>query len=275
MKTVLLPTDFSQNAWNALLYAVNLYKKEDCRFIVLNAYTQISRFSVDKNFNDPTKLKLKSEHDLEKLIEVITSSYAFPGHRFIPVSNENTLLEALQLQLQGNEIETIIIGAKGTTGAKEVLYGSNALKIVDTVQHAPILIVPSDIAFTGIKEIVLANDYNSAHTKKNFEFLINLSLKYNAPVRIIHIDKSLSLSIEHKKNKHQIANLLAFIPHSFHSLKIPDVALGIYCFTASRESDLIAFVNKKHSVLEKMLNKPLQENLGIYSEVPVLILPLS
>ena len=41
MKKILLPTDFSDNANNAISYAVQLYKNEKCNFILLNTYTPI------------------------------------------------------------------------------------------------------------------------------------------------------------------------------------------------------------------------------------------
>ncbi len=38
MKTILLPTDYSKNAWNALFTALKLFQNEDCRFLLLNTY---------------------------------------------------------------------------------------------------------------------------------------------------------------------------------------------------------------------------------------------
>ena len=36
MKTILLPTDFSDNSWNAIEYALNLNKDTDCNFYLLH-----------------------------------------------------------------------------------------------------------------------------------------------------------------------------------------------------------------------------------------------
>ena len=38
MKKVLLPTDFSDNAWNAITYALDLLKDESCEFFLLHTY---------------------------------------------------------------------------------------------------------------------------------------------------------------------------------------------------------------------------------------------
>ncbi len=50
MKNILLPTDFSDNAYNALRYAAELYKEEDCTFFLLNTYTppiQHAKYAMD------------------------------------------------------------------------------------------------------------------------------------------------------------------------------------------------------------------------------------
>ena len=36
MKNILIPTDFSDNAWNAITYAINLFKKKECTFYLVN-----------------------------------------------------------------------------------------------------------------------------------------------------------------------------------------------------------------------------------------------
>ena len=41
MKHILLPTDFSDNSWNAITYAIQLFKDEACVFFILNTYTPI------------------------------------------------------------------------------------------------------------------------------------------------------------------------------------------------------------------------------------------
>ena len=41
MKKILLPTDFSENSWNAIQFALHFFKDQRCNFILLNTYTPI------------------------------------------------------------------------------------------------------------------------------------------------------------------------------------------------------------------------------------------
>ena len=36
MKNILLPTDFSENSWNAIEYALKLFEKKSCNFYLLH-----------------------------------------------------------------------------------------------------------------------------------------------------------------------------------------------------------------------------------------------
>jgi hypothetical protein len=36
MKNILIPTDFSENAWNAIVYAASLFKKNECSFYLIH-----------------------------------------------------------------------------------------------------------------------------------------------------------------------------------------------------------------------------------------------
>lgn len=50
------------------------------------------------------------------------------------------------------------------------------------------------------------------------------------------------------------------------------VQSGISAFIESRESDMIAFVNKKHNFFGSMFSKPLVKEMGYHSKIPVLTL---
>jgi len=278
MKNILLPTDFSENAWNAIIYTLHLYKNVSCKFILLNSY-QIGGYHEGSKFipipgnEDLEKAKENSENGLQRLIEVIKKGYPNHKHKFFAVSHNYPLVEAIEHELEQNDIELIIIGTKGSTGAYEVIYGSNTIKIMDEVESCPILAVPSNVPFFEIKEIVLASSLKITHNEKDFQYLKKFALQTNTRICVLHIEEEEGgLSIAQKQNKHLLESYLEGVQLSFHSLAHVSVPIGIYCFIESRGSDVIAFVNKKHSFFEKLLFNPLYKDLGNYSTIPVLVL---
>lgn len=277
MKNILLPTDFSENAWNAILYTLHLYKNETCKFILLNSY-QVNGYYKQSKLNpipgddQLQKAKQNSEHGLQRLIEVINTGYPNPKHSFFAISLNFPLIEAIEHELDQTNIEVIVIGTKGSTGAYEVVYGSNTIKIMDEVESCPVLAVPSNVPYYEIKEIVLASSFKIRHKEKDYRYLKLIALQTNARICILHIEEEGGLSISQKQNKHFLESYLEKVPHSFHSLAHVSVPIGIYCFIESRGSNMIAFVNKKYNFFEKLLYNPLYKDLGSYSIIPVLVL---
>ena len=151
-----------------------MYKNESCKFILLNSY-QINGFHYGSKFTpipgneDMEKEKKNSENGLQRLIEVIKKGYPNPKHHFFAVTHNYPLVEAIEHELEQTDIEVIVIGTKGSTGAYEVIYGSNTIKIMDEVESCPILAVPSNVPFFEIKEIVLASSLEITHNEKDFQ----------------------------------------------------------------------------------------------------------
>ena len=75
-KRIVLPTDFSNNSWNAIAYALTLFKNIPCDFFILNAYqVGASGLSTKMAGANDTRLynliKEQSERDLQRELEKI------------------------------------------------------------------------------------------------------------------------------------------------------------------------------------------------------------
>lgn len=277
MKNILLPTDFSENAWNAIIYAITLYKDEACNFYFLHAYDVNDYHDSSKLTPIPAKEALKkaldlANHDLQRLMEILKITYHNPLHVFHSLAENKSLIAAITSEINSKEYECIVIGTQGSTGAYKTLYGSNTIAIMEQIKNCPILAIPSHVAFSGLSEIVLVNGYKNSQKKNDLKYLIKLANETNASIRMLYIDEGSGLSENQKKNKSLLDAHLENVPHSFHSLAHVSVPVGIYCFTESRGSDMIAFINKKHSFFENLLFTHLYRDVGKYALIPVLVL---
>src|SRR5690606_31903750 len=101
--------------------------------------------------------------------------------------------------------------------------------------------------------------------------LIYLVKIHHAPLRILHIEEA-GLDTVQEDNRSRLDELIEPVPHSFHYLSYVSVPIGIYCFAESRGSDMIAFLNKKHSFFENLLFEPLYKKIGNFAQIPVLVM---
>lgn len=277
MKKILFPTDFSENSLNALKYAIDANIEEQCEFIMLhtyevNGYVEGSKFEAAPIQSKLEEAKEKAESALNKIKNQFEIESSQTKHTFTAISRNYELIDAINEQLRKNTPEVIIIGTQGSTGRYELDFGSNTIAILENIKNCPILAIPRNERFTGFNEIVLANGYKLKYEAKDFEYLIDLSKKHNAPIRVLHISETGGLSPFQEENKALVNNILSETTHTYHLLEHVKVPVGIYCFSESRNSDLISFVNKKYNFIEKLLFKPLYKNLGNYAKIPILVL---
>lgn len=277
MKNILLPTDFSINSKNAISYALNFYKDEPCNFILLNTF-KVDGFTVNSRlipFPGNAEIKRKTteaEKKINMLIKEIQMRYPNSKHNFTGLIKNLNLVPAINEILHSTKIEVIPIGTQGNTDASRVSYGSNTINIMEEVTGCPILAIPSHVKFTEIKEIVLASGFKSTPKPEELSFIKELVVKTKATLRILHVEEDGGLDEDQKKIKNMLKELIKDIPHSFHTLSHVSVAVGIYCFIESRCSDMVTFINKKHSFFQNVLFNPLYKDLGNYSRIPVLII---
>lgn len=279
MKTILLPTDFSANSRNAIFYANQLYKKEACNFLLLHAYKVDDYDEGSRLIPVPGKTAMEeAKHQvntkLQELVEEIRLESTGADHRWKHMAVNKPLQQAVNNAVTALKIHLVIIGTKGHTGSSEVIYGSNTVNLMEEVQNCPVLAVPAHIVFKPLKEIVLAHSFKTGIMAGDLEFLVEYSKKHQAPLRILHIQEEGGLTQNQKRHKKGLRENLEKqeITFSFHALEFLSVPLGIYSFTESRGSDMIALINRKHNLLETLLLDPVYKNLANYSKIPVLVL---
>lgn len=276
---VLLPTDFSDNAKNAIIYALNFYKKKTCYFTFLHAY-KVNDYEEESLLTPIPRESLllevhkEKENKLQDLIRELKNEQENKLHKYEIVIANKSLVSAVKEEIKKKKITLVVIGTQGHTGAIEVVYGSNTVNLMEEIQKCPVLAVPAHVSFYGLSEIVLANSFKAELCPKDLSFLIELSHQFKAPVRILHIMEEGGMNQLQKRNKKNLKERLKVegVDYTFHSLEFLSIPLGIYSFVESRGSEIIAFINKKHGFFENLLFDPLYKNLAHYSKVPVLIL---
>ncbi len=276
-KKILLPTDFSKNAWNAIVYAIELYKNEVCDFYILNVFNSTGYALESMTIPEPgerlyEEAKEKSEKGLTKILERLSFRDDNPDHKFFMVSQFNSLLEGIKNLVDKKDIELIVMGTKGDSDAANIIYGNNTVLVMEKMRSCPVLAIPKEACFKTPKEIVFPTDYKTHFKRRELKYLIEIAQISNAAIRILHISDSDELTEEQKNNKQLLEENFEGIEYSFHTLHNVGVRSGLSSFVESRESDMVTFINRKHTFFGSIFSKPMVKNLGYHSKVPVLAL---
>lgn len=280
MKKILLPTDFSENAWNAVKYAISLYVDEECEFYLLNTYTPTiaySRFmaaaSVGKVGSNVERNN--SEAGLQNLLGRIEKDCFNAKHKFITISSFNLLVDEIKNIIEAKKIQLVVTGTKGASGMEEVFMGSNTVRIIKAVKNCPVLAIPQHFKFKLPSEIAFATDFNRFYTASELEPLMELALSFKAAIRIVHVQYEIkSLTEVQQFNLNMLRKYLYGVEHYVHTVsELNSVSKTLEIFTNELEIHLLAMLNYQHSYMEKMTREPVIRRIAFHTKIPLLIIP--
>ncbi len=277
MKQILIPTDFSDNAWNALKYGLELFKKSKCTFYLLHvdplppysgtgtAFHAASK-NLENNILEDARAKLR------ELIDRIEKLPLNAKHTFVTIAISDFFVDTIKREAEEKKIDFIIMGTKGATGLKKVTMGSNTGDVITKVK-CPLLAVPENAVYSKPKEIAFPMDFYLGYDVKVLDVLIELALLNKAALRILHVSKKgEELSEEQSKNKDFLEDYLMNVEHSFHFVSGTKLEVAVQCFVESRNIDMIAMVAKNLNYFQRILFRPSVEQISYHTEIPFLVL---
>ena len=277
MKNILIPTDFSDNAYKAISYAVRLLKDENCTFYLLHTYTP-AIYQSEYLLHSPGQLGLgdiyrtDSEKKLEDLKLKVISEFDNPKHLFKTYSAFSVLMEAIDELVESKNMDLLIMGTQGATGAKEIFLGSST---VHTIQRAkcPVLAIPFDFDVKMPTKILFPTDYEIEYNFELIKQVLFIAKVHKSTLDIMHVRSGYELNEEQKKNKSKLDHLLAGTKHKFHELPDQGIIEAINSIHSELHPQMLVMVKNKHSFLENLFLKPVINQIGFHSSIPFMVLP--
>jgi nucleotide-binding universal stress UspA family protein len=279
MKQILLPTDFSDNAWNALFTALKLYADVPCHFYLLNAHEPgIANLLGDKGKQRLAviydSMKEYSNQELNKVLDYLKKNHRNSKHTFEKISRTDDLVSAIQEILLKKDMDMIIMGTKGATGAKEVFMGSNTVKVIKAIRNRPVMAIPESYDFQILGKVIFPTDFTQFFEPFELSPLVELTLLWKAHIAVFQVALEFQLSDSQKMNKTLLDKRLADTNHSFHEVKMKeDITKGIQDFAKEKEAGMIALIHYGHTFLEKLTREPVVKKVAFHSKIPLLVLP--
>lgn len=278
MMNILLPTDFSDNSWNAINYATEFLKNKACNFYILNVNSLENVFVGDYSYNPTPEIlgEINIEQSKPKLKELIKriSQDIKPNkkHKFYSLSDYSYFLESIRKHVNEKNIDMIIMGTKGASGLKKCIIGSNAGDVITKVKCTT-LIVPENAKYSNLKEIAYPTDLTLTYPLNILEPFTDILNSVNANLRIVHInDSNASLSPEQHSKKDLLNDYFEDFKPSFHFLTNKKVENAIQCFVESRDIDMIAMVAKNLNYFQSILFHSKVEKITYHTRIPFFVL---
>ncbi len=277
MKNILIPTDFSENSWNAITYALSFFKKANCNFHLLyvSPYQElIGSESLFKSEDHVVEKVTRSDKEqMNLLLKRIQKLSLNTKHRFFTIYKHIFFVNTIRKLVEEKNIDFIVMGTKGASGLKERTVGSNTGDVITKVK-CPVLVIPEKAKHNKISEIAFPTDYNIFYKDRILNTItevLNLNL---AALRVLHISKKEQELTDLQKNNKDFLNdyLGKSVEHSFHFLSNPDIEQAVQCFVESRNISMITMVAKNLNFFQRILFQPAIEKISYHISIPFLVL---
>lgn len=276
MKRIVLPTDFSDNAFEAIRYALLVLKDIKCTFFLFHTYTP-PVYQTEYLLGSPglfglgDRIKETSLTQLEQLKDRLENQYKNPNHSFMIHTAFNTLVNELMETIETEAIDMVIMGTTGATGAKEILFGSNAVHVIKKAK-CPVIVVPPKFEYEALKEILFPTDYDIEYQKDKIEALLTIAKLHKSRINVMHVRTGLALNTVQHKNKKQLQKLLGNMS-VFHDMPDNEIINAINEFQLKTRINLLVMVQNKHTFLERLFIEPVIKKIGFHITVPFMVLP--
>jgi len=278
MKKILVPTDLSKNADNAIRYALNFCKQFPAELVFLHAtHPMLDLPDTSLEFYDP----IVFQDEKEQLSYVTTNLNLLFKEENIDEEKLNYSIE-LRIGFAADEIvetakhlncDLIIMGTQGATGLGKLFLGSITYSVIKKTDK-PVLAIPSGYSYQDIDKIVFATDYEGISNKHVLAPLFDIANSFDAKVLMFHAIEAkepIAAYIEElqvwktEKNFHHVK-------HTNSIATCEDVTQGIMEFANENEASIIAMIPHSYNFFQNIIHKSKTKEIALESKVPLLVL---
>jgi nucleotide-binding universal stress UspA family protein len=272
MKTFIVPTDFSDTSKNAARYAVQLAAAlRDARIILYNVFDKIDTESSDGSvvYNDHAARRTIMELALES-VKTDMNSVA-PGVDITCIAEEeSSFIDSLERLASHQGANMVIMGITGATRLAQIFIGSNTLSMVNK-NVCPVMIVPPDAEFTGIKNVAFTSDFKDVEKTTPVNALRNVLDIFKPFIHVVNVDSEhyVEVTEEYKAERAKLETILAGFETEYYFIRQFDFVDAINQFVSDYKIDMIFTVPKKHSFLGGLFKSSHTKKLAYHSTVPL------
>jgi len=276
MRKVLIPTDFSENAFNAVKYACEVFKNEKSEFYIVHAYAdEVYRQDGANERSILETLKASalesSEGKLKQTEDQLKEYSPNPKHSYRFVSVFANFIDAANDWVEHEDMDIVVMGTRGANNDRKIVFGSNTLQVMRYV-NCPVLAIPEDYGYHPPKQVLFATNYMVPYKKRELKLLGDMAGSFRSTIDMLYIDPLKTLSLRQQDNREFLETCLSKVELRFETTPENDKTFAITEYILHNDIDMLVIVNSRHSYLEDMLYQSTMDKLGLRLKIPFLVL---
>lgn len=272
-KNILIPTDFSDNAKNAICYALSYFAARSVHFYLLHVNTvssPVNYGNTDVLTQNPPSSNIKRK--LQNDIRFCKKTSCNKTHKFLPLIREGSLIQNIRNVVSEHDIDYIMMGTKGSAKYNDHQIGSTSYEVITKVK-CPTIIIPELARHKNFRHIGLPTDFNNLGKNRTFDILNDTLALKNADLHILQLfTEGYRLSPIQEEHKNLLMEFLSQINFVFYYLPNKNIDREIERRINELGIDLITIVGKNLNLVQRLLARPKKKNISYHLKVPFLVL---
>ncbi|WP_175418928.1 universal stress protein [Aureibaculum algae] len=274
MKRILLLTDFSKNASNAITYAMQFFSGDTITFYVLNVQ-KVSKYITSDLIASPKKSIYDSviknpKKALEILVNDLKKEYANEDYTFEGICDYDSFVSAIKQLVEIEHVDMIVMGTNGASSIKEAVFGSNTIQVIEKVD-LPILVIPKKHKFCKPSQVLFINETEISLEKNIVKPLLGIISKFNSHLNVL----TMVNQNEQDKYNLQKETLNSFFKDTilnFYTDQNKSIENAVEHIIATKEVHLVAKIIHVESFFKRIFTKASMTEITYASKIPLLFL---
>jgi nucleotide-binding universal stress UspA family protein len=276
MKKILVPTDFSEHAENALQIASQLAHRYDSEIYLLHMIELPANMTNpvgDTRSNDLPEAIGFMKLAKKRYNEILSRPY-LKGLKVHEIVEFHQAFDGIMETSREHDIDFIVMGSRGASGFKEMFVGSNTEKVVRT-SEIPVLVIKKNIPEFRIKNFVFATNLDSSN-KRTLQKVVDFAQLVEAKLHLLYINTANEF-ITSKDTDNYLEKYLEgmdFQNYEFHVYNDDSVEQGILNFAQKSDADLIGIATHGRKGISHFFNGSISEDLVNHAQRPIITFKL-
>lgn len=258
---IIIPTDFSENAYKAVSYVYDHFEKKDIEISLIHTVLPPSS-SRGVMIRIDDIMEEDAHRNMDMLLKRIKESY---DHEPEPIIRGGHLKDWVEQVSKITTPDLIVMGTKGENDIASKLMGSVTESIVRT-SVIPVLGVPSDYVSSPVNHITISSALDKLK-KQDFiaKCISNLKDKH------VHLE-ILRVILDPSQNAPRSVKM--------NGLEVPVEAIrsdspvnGINSYLDENNVDLLCLFHSKNGRLDYLFNRSVTKTICARVKLPLLIIP--
>ncbi len=270
MNKILVPTDFSEHAENALKVAAMIAKKNDAEIYLLHMM-EIPMQQIDPiNAHSDVPEALFFMKLAHKKFEDLLESDFLEGLTVHETVKADITFNEIKDACKEYEIDLIVMGSHGATGLKEMFVGSNAEKVVRT-SVVPVLVIKNEHKTFEVSDFVFASDFKNDN-KETYKQAVGFAKAFDAKIHLLMVNTANNFMTTYDANA-RVNDFISGQTFDNYTITIRNdtsVEQGILNFSKDVDADLIGISTHGRQGISHFFNSSISEDLVNHAKRPVI-----